>query len=243
MRISNGKYALRLVLDDADRADLVGNDPKPALWVLFNPNTASRFIQLAKHEMPGATRVQLGQHDRGRSTFPDLILLQKFPFRTLRKNLPFFAPEPVLITKSNDHQGVIFDVMRPSMSRPRLERQRGPNKATLAKLARAKEAAEANVRSNSAGLPMVPPQTPLEALDEATGVMTLKAAIEVINAAKDRNGDDFLIQVTPAGKLRVLVAYGASTGEVEGQGAEESETAATETSEPNVLALRGVRKR
>jgi len=245
MRISHGTLALRVLLDDTDRADLIGDDPKPVVWVQLNPKATSKFLVLARHEFPGATQVLLQRNDRVRSTFPDAIIMHHATFRKARKGLPVFAPEPVLVTKSNDHQGVLFDVMRPSMSREPLPR-RGPNRATLDKLARAQAAAlEQRPDSvNSAGLPKVPPQTPLEAMQEATAIMTLKAAIDVINGAKRRAGDDFQIQVTPAGKLRVLVAYGDdSDGEAEAEGNTEALTAIQTPGEPNVLPInKGIRR-
>jgi hypothetical protein len=218
MRVANAHYALRVIFDEIEELEsIVGKKDasaeRPVIYVQFNPNAPTRFLMLSKHELPGSFAMGAVK-ERPTDTFATQLILSGK--RYSRSSLPFFAPEPVMLKSSNDHKGTIIEVVRPPMQRA--PQYRSPSAKTLARLDRAKEAALQASSPHVSALPRIPPQVPIEAMDEASAVMTLKAAIATINAAKDRNGEQMMMTITKYGKLRVLVAYGEDADPEGGDG-------------------------
>ena len=172
MRVANSSYCLRIIFDDLEELEsIVGKrdaaSDRPVVHVALNANSPTRFLMLSKHEIPGSFAMGASR-ERSTDTFATQLMLSGKRFA--RAALPFFAPESVVVKSSNDHKGTIIELMRPPMQRAPISRS--PSPKSLAKLERAKQAALKGPAAPASSLPKIPPQVPLEAMEEASSVMT-----------------------------------------------------------------------
>jgi hypothetical protein len=198
MQVANAKTGMRVLLSKEDHKLLSNNLKQDHVWIEFNHKSTERFLALSTKEFPNSSSVKFYEA-RQAPNFPFFLMLTGKRWMGL-KDLPFFSPEPVVVTDKNTHDGVLYYVHKPPM-------QRQPNAGK--KMTAYKKGKEPEQQLNSGGLPKVEPkpevkETPIEAKQ-----MTLRQAVDVINAAKDDFGEEMRLEITNKGKLVMMMIYGS----------------------------------
>jgi hypothetical protein len=201
MQISHNVSGLNVHLTNEDKDQLTKKGKNSSIHVVLSPRSVENFIQVSTtSDLPNSKPLPIYPYNS--ASHPWVFKMGNTKTWPGVSALPMFSPEPVTFKITNTHNGLVFEIHRPPMTRASNAGRKMPV------FKKRVEELLPTPPVNSGGLPLVEPSVDKTLLSEASSTLNLRSAIIVINDAKDQHGDNMIIEVMPNGKVRVLLDMG-----------------------------------
>lgn len=199
MKISNNNAGLFVFFSQEEYDQITKNGRAVLQYAVLVPKGIEVFIQLSSSpDLPFSTQVRVYAVDKSKA-WPWQIKLTGPRWRGLA-DLPKFGPEETTYRVTNTHNGPVYEIHRPPMTKAPNAGKRMP--------VRTKQPEPDELPRNSGGLPAVPPSPDKKLLSEAAETINIRTAIDAVNAYKSDHGDACKLEITPEGKLIMMMIYG-----------------------------------